>query len=146
MNLDDLLGIDPDDPVQMLAERLVEADERLLDDLIKRRLDSGLTVAQVAERIGVTETTVAKLENGERDPRLSLLRLYALAVRAEVRHSVAPSRQAELARLRVNEVLERQKSVVWSALAHREHSGVESSEGIVGLLELIGSARGSGNG
>lgn len=137
MDLDQLLGIDPDDPEQMLAERLVQADERLLDDLIKRRLDSGLTVPQVAERIGVSETTVAKLENGERDPRLSLLRLYALAVRAEVRHSVTPSRHAELARLRVNEVLERQEGV-WSGLAHREHRGVESPEG---LLELLATGK-----
>jgi transcriptional regulator with XRE-family HTH domain len=142
MDLDDLLGINPDDPVQMLAERLVQADERLLDDLIQRRRDAGLTIPEVAARIGVTETTVAKLENGERDPRLSLLRLYALAVRAEVRHSVTPSRHAELTRLRVNEVLERQRQEsVWTRLSHSEHRGVESPAGLTGLLALIGSGK-----
>lgn len=88
MDLDALLGIDPDDPIEQNAQQLVEADEKLLDDLIALRRSQGLRQAQVAERLGVAQSSVARIESGERDPHLSTLRRYALALGARVEHHV----------------------------------------------------------
>jgi transcriptional regulator with XRE-family HTH domain len=88
MNLDEILGIDRTDPTQILADRLVVNDRRLLDELVERRRNLRLNQKEVAERMGVTESAVSKIESGTRDLRLATLRRYALAVGAEVNHSV----------------------------------------------------------
>lgn len=92
MDLDNLLGIDPNDPEQQLANRLVEADEALLDKLIAVRRDLGLSQAEVGRRLGVGQSAIARIEGGERDPRLSTLRRYALALGVLVHHHVIPLR------------------------------------------------------
>jgi transcriptional regulator with XRE-family HTH domain len=44
------------------------------------RLDRGLSQAEVAERIGTTQSAVARLESGRSDPRLSTIGRYAEVV------------------------------------------------------------------
>jgi DNA-binding XRE family transcriptional regulator len=48
--------------------------------LISARAKAGLSQADVAERMGVSESAVAKLEAGKPDPSLKMLRRYAHAV------------------------------------------------------------------
>jgi len=48
--------------------------------LVMMRMDKGLTQAQVAERIGVTQATVSRLETGLRAPDPNILRCYVAAV------------------------------------------------------------------
>ena len=91
MKIDELLGIDPNDAVQMLAIRQLRNDEDFLDDLISAREACGMSVANVAEAMDVTEGDVVTIEAVDRDPRLSTIRLYALAIGAEIRHSVDPN-------------------------------------------------------
>ena len=86
-DLDRLLGI-TGTPLELLARDLVAADNRLLDDLVEARVAAGLTRADLADRLDWTEEAVARVEAGERDPRLSTLRRYALAVGARIEHSV----------------------------------------------------------
>ena len=88
MKLDELLEIDFDDPIQQNAIELVEADQKLLDDLVSLRKDLGLTQAEVASRMNVDQSAVARIEAAERDPHLSTLRRYSLALGATVRHEV----------------------------------------------------------
>lgn len=90
MNVDDFLGIDRSDPRQDLAARQVDEDDGLLDDLVARRLALGLTQTDVADRLGVSQSAVARFEGGDRDPHLSTLRRYALAVDCLVSHHVVP--------------------------------------------------------
>ncbi|MFC7595775.1 helix-turn-helix domain-containing protein [Terrabacter sp. GCM10028922] len=90
MNLDELLGIDPHDPSAILADELVESHYKLLKDLVDVRRQRGLTQAQVADRMGISQGAVARIEHGDRDPHLSTLRRYAHAVRAMISHTVAP--------------------------------------------------------
>jgi len=54
----------------------------LLDEILKARAESGLTQAQVAERIGTTQSAVARLESslGKHSPSMSTLRRYASAL------------------------------------------------------------------
>lgn len=88
MNLDEILGIDRTDPTQILADRLVANDRKLLDELIEKRKSARLSQKEVAEKMGVTESAISKVESGTRDLRLATLRRYALAVGAEINHSV----------------------------------------------------------
>lgn len=96
MNLQEMLGINLDDPNQRLARDLVEADEKMLDELVAIRQEQHLTQAGVGGKMGISQGAVARIESGERDPHLSTLRRYAYAVGAVVTHHVErmePSRQ-----------------------------------------------------
>ena len=90
MNLDELLGIDRDDPSAILADQLVESHSKLLRDLVEIRRTRGLTQEQVGELMGISQGAVARIEHGHRDPHLSTLRRYAHAVRALITHTVEP--------------------------------------------------------
>ena len=54
----------------------------LLDEFLKARSDQGLTQAQVAERIGTTQSAVARMESGrgKHSPSLATLSRYAKAL------------------------------------------------------------------
>lgn len=94
MDIDDLFGVDLGDPVQRLAIAQVESDSDLLDDLIAERVRQGLTQTDLAARMGVTQSAVARVESGDRDPRLATLGRYAHALGVLVKHEVIiPSKQ-----------------------------------------------------
>ena len=72
------------------AEFEKAADEyALLDEFLKARAAQGLTQAQVAEKIGTTQSAVARMESGKgkHSPSLATLTKYAdaLECRLEVR-------------------------------------------------------------
>ena len=60
-----------------------------LDEVLKARTKTGLTQAEVAERMGTTQSAVARLESAsaKHSPSLATLQRYALALghRVEVR-------------------------------------------------------------
>lgn len=89
MDLDAILGIDWSDPTEQNAAQLVSADEDLLDDLARLRESQGLSQRDVAERLGVGQSAISRIESGRRDPHLSTLRRYALALGARVEHRVS---------------------------------------------------------
>ena len=65
-----------------------QADEfAMARELIAARTQAGLTQADVAERMGTTQSTVARLEGGKAVPSMRSLQRYAQAVgcRAVVR-------------------------------------------------------------
>ena len=76
--------------VDVKAEFEKTADEyALLDEFLKARAAQGLTQAQVAEKIGTTQSAVARMESGKgkHSPSLATLTKYAdaLECRLEVR-------------------------------------------------------------
>jgi transcriptional regulator with XRE-family HTH domain len=76
--------------VEVKAEFEKVADEyALLDEFLKARAAQGLTQAQVAEKIGTTQSAVARMESGKgkHSPSLATLTKYAdaLECRLEVR-------------------------------------------------------------
>lgn len=73
---------------QRRATELAKADYRLLSSLIRVRKDLSLSQQEVADRLGVTQPTVAAFERLDADPKLSTIRRYAHAVGAIVTHSV----------------------------------------------------------
>jgi len=54
----------------------------LLDEFLKARAAAGISQAQVAERMGTTQSVVARLESGhgKHSPSLATLRKYAQAL------------------------------------------------------------------
>lgn len=89
MNIDDLLGINPNDETARHARQLVEADRRLIAELVERRRDLGLSQREVARRMDSDQSTVARIESGGRDLHQSTIRRYAMAVDAVVEHKVS---------------------------------------------------------
>ena len=53
-----------------------------LDEFLKVRADAGITQAEVAERVGTTQSAIARLESGrgKHSPSLATLRKYARAL------------------------------------------------------------------
>ncbi len=67
--------------VRRAYDRLAEEFE-LLDEILKARAASGLTQAEVAARIGTTQSAVARLESeiGKHSPSIATLKRYASAL------------------------------------------------------------------
>lgn len=73
----------PDETHDVIARRAASliADHRdLLKGLVATRTSHGLSQATVAERMGVSQPTVAGFERYDANPTLSTVRRYALAV------------------------------------------------------------------
>jgi transcriptional regulator with XRE-family HTH domain len=63
----------------------LEDEFSLASQLIAARARAGLTQAEVAERMGTSQSTVARLESGGAQPSLSTLKRFAKATGAQVR-------------------------------------------------------------
>ena len=67
----------------------LDEEFRFLDEFLKARAAAGITQAEVAERIGTTQSAVARLESGKgkRSPSIATLEKYAhaLGCRLELR-------------------------------------------------------------
>jgi len=87
----ELLGLDPSDPD--VAAALDDDTElaNLMRCLYELRLARGLTQAEVAARMGTTQSAVSDLERTAVDPRISTLQRYARAVDASLKCRVATS-------------------------------------------------------
>lgn len=88
--LDDVFGPETDE--DRLAERDLVHEEEWLSRLVELRKGKNLSQGDVGERMGISQSGVARIEAGNRDLHLSSLRRYAIAVGAEVRHVVNPAR------------------------------------------------------
>lgn len=70
--------------IEARANSLVKAHAEHLRELIGLRIKHDLTQEMVAERMGVSQPTVAALEHYDSNPSLSTIRRYALAVEAKL--------------------------------------------------------------
>lgn len=90
-DLFELLGLDPNSPEAREALRDARQAERLIDTLVKMRRAQGMTQADVAERMGTTQSSVSKFERAGGDPYLSTIQRYARAIGAQV-HLITATR------------------------------------------------------
>jgi transcriptional regulator with XRE-family HTH domain len=71
------------------AHDALGAEFAFLDEVLKARAETGLTQAQVAERVGTTQSAIARLESGalKHSPSIATLQKYAKALgyRVEVK-------------------------------------------------------------
>lgn len=75
-------------PVRARAKVLARENREMRSMLVRARRAAGLSQADVAEMLGVTQQAVNKLERYDADPRLSTVERYANAVGALVFHRV----------------------------------------------------------
>jgi DNA-binding XRE family transcriptional regulator len=97
MKVDDLRRRWMRDPAFAEAYAALEDEFAALGELLHARQHANLTQAQVAERMGVPQSSVARLESsiGSRKhaPSIATLRRYADAVDAELRITLVPKAQ-----------------------------------------------------
>lgn len=81
------------DPATRAAYDALAPEFETARELVAARARAGLTQEQVAERMGTTQSTVARLESGKRPPSLRTVQRYAEAVggRAVVRIERVPA-------------------------------------------------------
>lgn len=85
-----LLGISEDAPEVRRALALAEGDHQFLRTLVSERKRLKLTQSEVAERLGISQASVAAFERYDNDPKLSTIRRYAQVVGLLVAHCVEP--------------------------------------------------------
>ncbi|MCK5873275.1 MAG: helix-turn-helix domain-containing protein [Alcanivoracaceae bacterium] len=73
--------------VQVEYDRLAPEFE-LIESLLRARIGAGLTQAQLAKRMGTSQSVIARLEGGNSAPTLSTLRRYAAATGTRLRVSL----------------------------------------------------------
>lgn len=64
---------------------IADAEFTLIETMIQARLEAKLTQAELAERIGTTQSAIARLEGGRVSPSISTLRRYAEATGHQLR-------------------------------------------------------------
>lgn len=68
------------------AYNALEAEYRLIDEMLRARTRAGLTQDAVADRMGTTKSAVSRLEAiGKHSPSLATLKRYAEAVGCDLR-------------------------------------------------------------
>jgi DNA-binding XRE family transcriptional regulator len=68
-----------DDPEFRKEYDNADAEYAVIEALIRARSEANLTQAELAKRIGTTQSAIARLEGGRVSPSLSTLRRYAAA-------------------------------------------------------------------
>jgi transcriptional regulator with XRE-family HTH domain len=76
----------------------LEDEFSLASQLIEARARAGLTQAEVAERMGTSQSTIARLEGGGAKPSLSTLKRFAKATGARVRVTLEAKPEPKKAR------------------------------------------------
>lgn len=62
--------------------------------LVRRRIDQGLTQAELADRVGTTQSSIARLESGKHKPSLQMLEKVAEALGCKVVVQIVDQDQA----------------------------------------------------
>jgi transcriptional regulator with XRE-family HTH domain len=81
------LGFDPEDQAVRAAAEDAQTHARIIETLVHVRNDRTMTQADVADRMGTTQSRVSNFERIGGDPRLSTLLRYARAVDTKLRIS-----------------------------------------------------------
>lgn len=89
MDLNALLGIDPNDPIDQLAGSLVEADGILIETLQRRRRELGMSHEDLAERMGISPEYARTLDRYDADCNLATMRRWKLALGLSVEYAIA---------------------------------------------------------
>ena len=82
-------------PVERLHERIATRDTgwffaQIADRVAERRTSMGLSQRQLAERVGTTQSAIARLERGGRPPRIDTLLRIADALDCDLVVELAP--------------------------------------------------------
>lgn len=84
------LGLDLGTPSDASAVDMEEARHRLVDELVQIRKARGLSMQDVADELQISRQAVSKIERASRDPRISTLIRYAMAIGAHISFDARP--------------------------------------------------------
>lgn len=70
--------------------RKADGDFRLVEALIRARTEARLSQAEVARKLGTTQSAIARLEGGKVSPTVSTLRKYAEATESDLQIDFTP--------------------------------------------------------
>lgn len=73
--------------------REAAAEQELAYQIIRLRLQRGLTQQQLAKRVGAHQSSIARLESGAAPPRLSFLRRVVHALGGKLEIHITPAAQ-----------------------------------------------------
>jgi transcriptional regulator with XRE-family HTH domain len=81
--------------LERLHEKLVAGDRgwffaSIADKVAERRIAQGLSQRELAERVGTTQSAIARLERGGRPPRIDTLLSIAEALECDLVVDLAP--------------------------------------------------------
>lgn len=97
------LGYDTSDPDVAAAMEDAEDHARLIETLVSLRKTQNLRQTDVAETLGVTQSSVSDFERIGGDPKLSTIQRYARALDARLRLVVETTRRVDDRWLEVSE-------------------------------------------
>jgi transcriptional regulator with XRE-family HTH domain len=78
---------DPNSPSQRRATANARADEEFLARLVRLRRELGMTQADVARLLGISQASVSEFERADNDPKYSTVRRYAHAIGVNISHA-----------------------------------------------------------
>lgn len=79
------------DPAFKAEYESLDAEFALIEALVRARTNARLSQAELAQRIGTTQSAIARLEGGKVSPSVNTLRRYAEATGTELRIELVPS-------------------------------------------------------
>ena len=85
VTLADMLAKNMTDPAFAAAYAEADAEYTVIEAMILARTEAGLTQASLAERMGTTQSAIARLEGGRVSPSVETLLKYAAAVGKRLR-------------------------------------------------------------
>jgi transcriptional regulator with XRE-family HTH domain len=82
-------------PLERIRRHLAGAEDgwffaQIADQVTQRRVALGLSQQQLAELVGTTQSSIARLERGGRPPRIDTLRRIADALQCDLRVDLVP--------------------------------------------------------
>ena len=66
----------------------LEPEYRIVGSVMKKRIDKGMTQAELAEKIGTKQSAIARFESGDYNPSISMLNKIANALGAKLKISI----------------------------------------------------------
>lgn len=66
----------------------LEPEFELIRSLIRKRLQANLSQAELAKKIGTKQSAISRLESGDYNPTIGMLRKVAAALNADLRVSI----------------------------------------------------------
>lgn len=82
-----------EDPSYREAYEVIAPEFEIARELIAARARAGLSQAEVAERMGTTQSAVARIESGKQKPSTRTLERYAQATGSTVKISLVPAQK-----------------------------------------------------
>ena len=88
--LDDFLKEELQDPEFRKAYEALQPEYEIKRAMIQARMNSGMTQKQLAEKTGIAQADISKLENGNANPSLRTLQRLASGMGMQVKLEFVP--------------------------------------------------------